>query len=570
MKEKLWRLLRNPAMGDIRHWAKPCRRTVWTLCVLEVLFSACSLLVTLETKGLVDGATGQDMRRLQVCAVLLLLTVLMKRGLALLTNLLSVKANAALQKSLQANVLRTLMKKQYASLTAFHSGELVSRMLSDVQVVKNGILEILPGMARVAVSFFGAAILLLTMDWRLVVILIAGGLLGVILVAVLETPMKKRHTAVQEAQEKYHASLQETLENLLLVKAGGGEERMQRQIGQKQEQLAQAQRKRGNFSAWMNQGITLAFQLSWVLCLLWGGLGIYRGSMTYGMLAAMLQLVNLVQGPISAMTGIAGQAYAALISAERIRELTELPQEPEGTPIASGDFAELRMEDVSFAYEKDTDPVLHRASCTLHAGDFAAITGISGEGKTTLFRLLLGVYQPNSGSLELRFREAGHERTVPVGVETRKHFAYVPQGNTLFSGTLRENLTMFAQNADDSQIREAVRVACVDELVDSLPEGLDTVLGERGVGLSEGQAQRIAIARAILTQAPILLLDESTSALDEGTEAKLLANLSRLPGRTCLIVTHRKAALEICDTCIHVERGTLTVHRLTPEHPVQR
>lgn len=228
------------------------------------------------------------------------------------------------------------------------------------------------------------------------------------------------------------------------------------------------------------------------------------------------------------------------------------------------------MENVSFAYEKDTDPVLHRASCTLHAGDFAAITGISGEGKTTLFRLLLGVYQPNSGSLELRFREAGHERTVPVGVETRKLFAYVPQGNTLFSGTLRENLTMFAQNADDSQIREAVRVACVDELVDSLPEGLDTVLGERGVGLSEGQAQRIAIARAILTQASILLLDESTSALDEGTEAKLLTNLSRLPGRTCLIVTHRKAALEICDTCIHVERGALTVRRLTPEHPVQR
>ena len=379
MKEKLWRLLRNPAMGDIRHWAKPCRRTVWTLCVLEVLFSACSLLVTLETKGLVDGATGQDMRRLQVCAVLLLLTVLMKRGLALLTNLLSVKANAALQKSLQANILRTLMKKQYASLTAFHSGELVSRMLSDVQVVKNGILEILPGMARMAVSFFGAAILLLTMDWRLVVILIAGGLLGVILVAVLETPMKKRHTAVQEAQEKYHASLQETLENLLLVKAGGSEERMQRQIGQKQEQLAQAQRKRGNFSAWMNQGITLAFQLSWVLCLLWGGLGIYRGSMTYGMLAAMLQLVNLVQGPISTITGIAGQAYAALISAERIRELTELPQEPEGTPIASGDFAELRMENVSFAYEKNTDPVLHRASCTLMPGISLPLQAFPGK-----------------------------------------------------------------------------------------------------------------------------------------------------------------------------------------------
>lgn len=555
MKEKLQRLLRSPAAGDIRRWA------VWMLCLLEVLFSACTLLVTLETKGLVDGATSQDMGRLQGCAVALLLTVLMKRGLALLTNLLSVRANSALHQSLQGSVLRALMKKQYASLSAFHSGELVSRMLSDVQVVKNGILELLPGITRMSVSFCGAVVILLSMDWRLVVILIAGGLLGFFLVLLLETPVKKQHTAVQEAQAQYHAFLQETLENLLLVKAGGCETHMERQVGQKQEQLAQAQCRKGDFSAWMNQGIALTFQISWVLCLLWGGLGIYRGSMTYGMLAAMLQLVNLVQGPISSVAGMAGQAYGVVSSAERIRELLELPDEPSIMPAAIGEFAELRMENVCFSYERDAEPVLRQASCTVHSGDFAAITGISGEGKTTLFRLLLGVFEPDGGSLELRFRDHGQERTVAIGVGTRKAFAYVPQGNTLFSGTLRENLTLFAEQADDDQIWEAVRVACVDQLIDTLPGGLDTVLGERGVGLSEGQAQRVAIARALLTDAPILLLDESTSALDEETEAKLLANLSRLAGRTCLIVTHRRAVLEHCDYCIHVEHGTLTVRR---------
>lgn len=562
VKEKIHRLLFSPAIGDLRRWSKPCRFSILAICILKVLLVGCCLLIPLATRGLIDGAASQNGPQLGWSAAVLTLTVLGTRVLSLGIGVLSVRADADLQKGLREMVLRELMKKQYASLSSFHSGELVSRILSDVTVVKNGILEILPGMVTMAVSFFGAAILLIGMDWRFVAVLIVGGLLGLALIVLMERPLKTRHAAVQEAEAKYHASLQETLENLLLVKASGSGKRMERQVGEKQDHLAAVQREKGFFNTAMNQGIHLIFQLSWLLCLLWGGVGIYRGGITYGMLAAMLQLVNQVQGPISGVAGLAGQAYAAVSSAERIRELLALPEEPRTVrrELDGGVLTELRLENVQFGYDRDAQPVLQQVSCTIRAGEFVAVTGISGEGKSTLFRLLLGVYPPDSGSLSVRLHFPDQDRDVPIGPDTRSLFAYIPQGNTLFSGTLRENIAMFAENVPDERILEAARLACIGELIETLPDGLDTVLGERGVGVSEGQAQRIAIARGILTKAPVLLMDESTSALDEQTEARLLENLSRLPGRTCLIVTHRKAALEICDYCLHMAHGALTAH----------
>ena len=562
MREKLHRLFHSPAAGDLRRWSRPCRRSIVWICILKSLLSALSLLIPLSTRGLIDGAASHDAARLGRSAAVLLLAAMGIRGLSLAVHRLSIRANAALQGSLRAEILSELMKKQYAGLSGFHSGEMVSRMLSDVQVVKNGILEILPDVAGMAVGFAGAVLLLIRMDWRFAGVLIAGGLLGLALIAALETPMKKRHTMVSEAEASYHALLQEVLENLLLVKASGSGQRLAQKIRQRENRLETAQIQKGDFSAAMNHWINLAFQLSWLLCLVWGGIGIYRGSLSYGMLAAMLQLANQVQGPISSAAGIAGRVYAMISSAERIRELTVLPEEPEQQPPGSGEttLEEIRLENVQFGYDKESGPVLRRLNRIIHAGDFVAVTGLSGEGKTTLFRLLLGVYQPDGGSVSLLLHSPGEKqpRSVPIGVWTRKFFAYVPQGNTLFSGTLRENIAMFTESADDETILAAAQTACLKEWVSSLPDGLDTMLGERGLGVSEGQAQRIAIARAILTQAPVLLLDECTSALDEQTEAQLLSNLSRLKGRTCLMITHRKAVLAVCDYSLRVEHGTVT------------
>ena len=233
-----------------------------------------------------------------------------------------------------------------------------------------------------------------------------------------------------------------------------------------------------------------------------------------------------------------------------MQEVIGLPDEDQGTELRS--FDAIRLEDVSFHYDDGTDHVLVNVNATIKSGDFVALTGISGGGKTSLFQLLLGIYRPKGGAVLFQHGDV----TVPASRGTRSLFAYVPQCNSLMSGTLEENLTMFTDHATDDDIKEAVHAACLDDLVAEV--GMDAKLGERGIGLSEGQAQRVAIARALLSKAPILLLDESTSALDEQTEAKLLENIDAMRDKTVIIVTHRRAALAICDYQLHIENGHMT------------
>ena len=230
-------------------------------------------------------------------------------------------------------------------------------------------------------------------------------------------------------------------------------------------------------------------------------------------------------------------------------ELTELPSETTGETLK--DFDSIELDHVTFRYEDGTEDVLRDISGTIRKGEFVALTGTSGGGKTSLFQLLLGIYSPNAGSVCFM---TGKDRTEACR-ESRSLFAYVPQGNTLFSGTLRENVLMFTDTATDEEIMTAMRAACIDDLAEEV--GLDAELGERGVGISEGQAQRVAVARALLTGAPILLLDESTSALDEETEARMLKNISAMREKTVLIVTHRRAALSICDYRLHISNGSM-------------
>ena len=234
-------------------------------------------------------------------------------------------------------------------------------------------------------------------------------------------------------------------------------------------------------------------------------------------------------------------------SAERLEDVIGLPDERMGGEI--GRFESVRFDDVSFQYDDGVSEVLLNVNFTVKKGDFVALTGISGGGKTSLFQLLLGIYRPTSGSVMF----SDGVKSVAAGRGTRPLFAYVPQGNTIFSGTLRENLCRFCDNPTEEAISDAVKTACIDDLVNEI--GMDAILGERGVGLSEGQLQRVAVARALLSGAPVLLLDEATSALDEKTEARMLSNLRSLSGKTCILVTHRPAALRICDYRLHVDGG---------------
>ena len=549
---KVRAILKSPALRAIYRWSKPVRGSVLLISVLGVAVTLLSLGVPLVTRALVDCATApeKNIRDLWIHGALLVGITAVTRLVSIYVSSLRVRTSARLQLELQQMVTSSLFGKDYASLKPYHSGELVNRIFSDVSVVKGGVMGLLPSVLQTAVSMIGASAILISMDWRFLPLLIAVGLDSTVLTILFRNPMKKRHKRIQEAEDALHASTQESLENIRVVKASVSEERALQQMNVRREHLADEQLRNGRLSILMNQGMGLLFELSWLVCYLWGCFKIFHNTFTYGSLAALIQLVGRIQGPIANAVDIASQAYAVTSSAERLMEVIDLPDEIQGTTLHT--FDEIRLEHVSFQYADGAEEVLLDACARIHSGDFVALTGQSGGGKTSLFQLLLAIYRPTSGQVLF----VSGDQTVPACRGTRPLFAYVPQGNTLFSGTLRDNLAMFTDGVTDEQLRRAVEAVCLEDLVRDI--GLEARLGERGVGLSEGQAQRVAIARALLSDAPILLLDEATSALDEATEARLLNNISALRGKTVIIVTHRRAALAICNKRFHIENGRMT------------
>ena len=538
------------ALRAVYRWSKPVHGVIALISVIGMLNSLISLAVTLVTKNLIDGATGGVESALWTWGIVLVVLIGGNRLLGVRAAFLRVKAATDLQKHLQGMVTSSMMSKEYPALKHFHSGELVSRVFSDVSVVKSGVLNLLPSLLQMSVSFIGAAVILITMDWRFLPALILAAVLGGVIAVLFREPMKRRHKRMQEAEAKLHASTQETLENMRLIKASVSEERALETMDGHREHLADEQIRNGKLSVLFNNGMGVAFDISWLLCNLWGCVKIFHRTFTYGSLAALIQLIGRIQSPIANAVNLISRMYGVTASAERLLEVVGLPDEKTGEQL--GDFDEIRLDKVSFQYKESREDVLNDLNVKIRKGDFVALTGISGGGKTSLFQLLLGIYKPTNGSV--LFVSGGKE--VPAAKGTRGLFAYVPQGNTLMSGTLRDNLTMFADHATEEEIAAAVHAACLDDLIAEI--GMDARIGERGVGLSEGQAQRVAVARALLSNTKILLLDEATSALDEQTEAKLLENIDAMRDKTVLIVTHRRAALAICDYTLNIENGRMT------------
>ena len=542
--------LRSPAIRAISRWSRPVRTSVLLISVVGVVLSLMSLGLTLVLRALIDGATSGNASALWLYGSLLVGVIAVERLLSAWVAHLRINASARFQMEMQRTVTAALMGKEYASIKPFHSGELVNRVFSDVSVVKGGVMNLLPSMLSTAVSFVGAAVILITMDWRFVPVLVIGSVAGVVITLLFRKPMKRRHKRMQEAEGALHASTQENLENIRIVKASVSEERALRQMEERRAKLAEQQLRNGTLSNMMHQGMGVMFDLAWLACNIWGCVKIYQGSFTYGGLAALIQLIGRIQGPIANALSLASQAYGVISSAERLMEIIDLPDEQQGTRLTT--FEEIRLEHVSFQYDDGLGNVLNDVNSTIRSGDFVALTGESGGGKTSLFQLLLGIYHPTEGKVLMS--SGGKE--YPASRGTRSLFAYVPQGNMLFSGTLHDNLTMFTDTPDPERLDQVIRTVCLEQLVQEI--GLEARLGERGIGLSEGQAQRVAIGRALLSDAPIVLLDEATSALDEDTEARVLENISALHGKTVIIVTHRRAALAICSKRLHIEDGHVT------------
>lgn len=546
----------NAALSWLLARTKGRRGALAAIIAGNAVFAAAGAAFSLLCRGIIDSAVSGDRGGILGYAAGLGGFVLLQLVLRLVCNSLSEYVRAGMEMDMRANLFGKLLSAELSSVTKYHSGELLNRMFSDVKICADGIADILPAAVNMVTRLVCAGVIMVFLEPWFAVLFIAAGAVVFVVTRFFRGRLKGLHKQVQEKEGKVRSFLQESLESAAVIKVFGAERKMLRRNDLNQREHYRIRMKRRAIGIISGAGFGLIFQAGYVLALVWGAFGIFSGGMTYGTLTAVLQLVNQIQSPFAGLSSLFPQYYAMLASAERIIELENLPEEQKSAKaLGYADFQRLEVSGLSFGYgDKE---VISQADFALNKGETAALAGISGGGKSTLFMLLLGAYRPDGG--EIRFVSRSEEYS--PGQETRGIFAYVPQGNCLFSGTIRENIAFLNDTEiSDEAVMQAAKAACADEFITQLPEGLDTRIGENGHGLSEGQAQRIAVARALYSGAGFLLLDEATSALDEQTERKLLENISAMDGKTVLIVTHRPAALEICDRRFTLTDGVITEH----------
>lgn len=505
----------------------------------------------------VDGARGGFWASLALLVGILLGQIMLSAA----GRFLSEYTSAAVENRFKHRLFSALLTGDYASVAAVHSGEWMNRLTSDTTVVAGGVTQIVPGVIGMLVRLLGAVTAILWLEPRFLYILLPGGAVMLALTYGFRKILKRLHKNIQEADGALRVFLQERLESLLIVRTFAKEQQTATQAASLMEQHKAARMKRSNFSNLCNIGFAGAMNGAYLLGIGFCGYGILTGTMSYGNLMAIMQLVGQVQNPFANLTGYLPRYYSMLASAERLMEAEAFAPDSEH-PLAEEKALEfyrtkltaLRLEHASFTYqppvraEEEQPPmpvVLKDIDLTIHKGEYIAFTGPSGCGKSTVLKLLMCLYPLDAGSRTLE-TTCG---TQPLTAAWRSLFAYVPQGNQLLSGTIRDIVSFGdpCKAQDDAGILRALRIACAEDFVQKLEKGLDTTLGEHGQGLSEGQMQRIAIARAVFSEHPILMLDEATSALDEATAQQLLENLRRMTDKTVLMVTHRADQTEFFD-----------------------
>lgn len=524
--------------------------------IVNGLYAFLSVFLALLCRGIIDSAIAHRRDALFAYGAgmfgLILISFIMRIG----SNSLSERIHARLGIIFRNYILEMIAGKEYENVSKYHSGEILNRMFDDVGIVCDGFTSILPGFVLMFTKGVCAVSVLFLLSPRFTAVFFAAGVLLVGITAVFRKKMKELHKRVQESYGKVRSFLQEMIESLLIIKVFATEDKMISRQALLQEDYYHERMRRRRISIWAGAGVGLAFEAAYLAAMLIGAGGLMAGTMTYGTLTAILQLVSQVQQPFANLSGLIPRYYSMIASAERIMEIENLPSEliKEEVDVSAlyEDMISLCFSHVTFSYGRSN--VLSDFSFSINKGDFVSITGLSGGGKSTTFLLLLGAYRPGEGEIYIDTRSSGH---IMIGKQTRRLFAYVPQRNHLFSGTLRDNITFLCDGVTDEHMEKVLHISCVDMFINTLPKGLETLIGEQGHGLSEGQGQRVAIARALLSKAPVLLLDEATSALDEETELKVLENIAKLRDRTCFIVTHRKAAIEFCNRHMTIDKQKL-------------
>ena len=526
------------------------KKEVFFYILIGLLGTAVSLIGSILSKYIIDAVTGFNAHGIITALVFFVLMQLFQIVTRAISSRISAQVSIRVNQQITAQVYDKLLITDWEALSAYHSGDILTRVAGDVTTVSSSVLGWFPELFTRLLQFAGTLGVILYYDATLAVLALLSAPVTLLMSRYVIKMMRHHNQKMRQLSSEMMVFNEESLQNIQLIKSFDRTDAYSQMHRKLQQRFKDASMDYNRFSIHKNTIMSLAGTAVALVCFCWAIYRLWSGYITYGTMTLFLQLSGSLTAAFAALAGLVPGAISAATAARRIMDIMDLPIEDRSDAPAAEAFVQKYMSSplkveasgLSYHYE-DGIPVLSDSDFVADAGRIVTFIGPSGEGKTTLLRLLLGIIRPKNGSLELCAEDGSR---IDISASTRALFAYVPQGNTLFSGTVRENLQMIRPDATDAQLHHVLQLACAEDFIQALPLGLDTPVREQGGGFSEGQLQRLCIARALLSNAPILLLDEATSALDIETEQKVLDNIMRSQkGRTCIITTHRPSVLEI-------------------------